>query len=119
MSGPVVTALLSPNPASGNYTASGSEDTLASGTSAPGVFQLRINTVNMADGDILELRVYTKANAGDTEGQAYYASMANAQNDVLKISLPVATAEDIRFTVKQIAGTNRTYQWSVLNLAGS
>lgn len=118
MSGPVITALLSPNPASGNLTADGSEDLLASATAASGVFQLRADLSNMADGDIVELRAYTKANGNGTEGLVYYASFANAQTNKIALSLPVATAEDIKFTLKQTAGTNRNFQWSVLNLVG-
>ena len=85
MAGPVVTTLLSPNPAQGNQTADGSEDTLASSTSLGqgGTFQARINLSNMADGDILEIRYYDRANSSDTEGQALYISFANKQTDVL------------------------------------
>ena len=119
MAGPVITTLLSPNPASGNQTADGSEDTLASASAASGTFVLRVDTSNMADGDVTELRAYSKANASGSEVLCWYVSIANAQGEVLKYSPPIPTAEDIKFTLKQTAGTNRTYQWAVLNLNGT
>src|SRR5579863_9590896 len=119
MAGPVITTLLSPNPASGNLTADGLEDTLASGTAASGTFMPRVNLANMADGDVVELRGYTKANGSDTEGQLWYISFANKQSDVLPPLPATPTAEDYKVTLKQTAGTNRTFQWSVLNLNGS
>lgn len=119
MAGPVITTLLSPNPASGNQTADGAEDTLASSSAASGTYVLRVDTTNMADGDVLELRAYSKANGSASEVLAWYASIANAQSEILKYSPPIPTADDIKFTLKQTAGTNRTYQWAVLNLNGT
>lgn len=119
MTAPVITTLLSPNPASGNTTTDGTEQTLASAASAAGIYQLLIDTTNMVDGDQIELRAYTKSNGSATEHQAYFASFANAQTDLVKMSLPIATAADIKFTVKRTAGTDRAYQWGVLNLCGT
>lgn len=119
MAGPVITTLLTPNPASGSQTADGLEDTLASATAASGTFLLKVDTANMADGDILELRAYTKARSTDTERQVAYISLANAQSDPLAFLGPIATDADIKFTLKQTAGTNRAYPWAVLNLNGT
>ncbi len=119
MAGPVITTLLSPNPASGNQTADGLEDTLASGTAVSGTFMPRIDLSNMADGDIVEIRGYTKANGSGSEGQSWVVSFANKQTDVVPPLPATPTAEDYKVTLKQTAGTNRTYQWSVLNLNGT
>lgn len=96
--------------ASGNQTADGLEDTLTSGTSA-GTYVLAVNCANMADGDTLELRIYGKANASDTEALIYFASFSNLQSSPLKLSIPVAAPSDYKATLKQTAGSNRTYQW--------
>lgn len=120
MSAPVITTLLTPNPASGSQTATiSTEHTLASASSAGGVYLLRVNCVNMVDGDVVELRAYTKASGSDSEAVCYLASFANTQSDVIKLSIPVATAEDIKFTLKQTAGTGRAFPWGVLNLSGA
>lgn len=106
---------LTPNPASGNTTTDGTEQTLASGTPA-GTYVLRIDTTNMVDGDTIELRAYGKANGSATEHQCYFASFSNTQTDALKLSPPIPAVEDIKLTLKRTAGTDRAYQWSVVVL---
>ena len=96
--------------ASGNQTADGLEDVLTTGTTA-GTYVLAVNVTNMADGDVLELRIYGKANASDSETLIYFASFNNAQTEDLKLSLPTPAPVEYKATLKQTAGTNRTYQW--------
>lgn len=117
MAGPVITTLLGTNPASGTLTTDGTEQTFTSGTAVSGTFMLRLDTSNMVDGDQIELRLYTKA--GSTERQAVYYSLANAQSDPLHIGPSLPTAEDYKATIKRIAGTDRSYAWSILNLNGT
>lgn len=121
MAGPVITTLLTPNPASGNVTPTtlGTPQTLASGTAVSGTFMPRVNLSNMADGDIVVFTVLTKANGSDTEGQSWYISFANKQIDVLPPFPITPTAEDYNFQINQTAGTLRAFQWSVLNLNGT
>ena len=120
MAGPIISLLLTPNPASGNITADGTEQTLASATAVSGTFMPRVNLANMVDGDVVELRGYTKANGSDTEGLCWYLSFANKQSDVLPLLPTIATAEDIKITLKEIpTAGHHTYQWSVLNLNGA
>lgn len=118
MSAPAITTLLTPNPASGNTTTDGTEQTLASGTAA-GVYQLLLNAANMVDGDIIELRAYGKANGSDAESQMYMATFAHTQTDKLKASLAIVAPSDVKFTIKRVAGTDRSYQWGVVNLSGA
>jgi hypothetical protein len=68
MAGPVITTLLSPNPANGTQTTDGTENSLASGT-ASGTYVLTLETINMADGDVLEIRGYHKPGASSTKRQ--------------------------------------------------
>lgn len=118
MTAPVITTLLTPNPASGSQTADGAEDSLASGTAA-GAYQLSLDTHNMADGDVLEVRAYDKPGAGATKRQVMYYSLANAQSDPSHASPIVVTDAYIEFSIKQTAGVNRVYAWAVRNVYGS
>lgn len=123
MAGPVITTLLSPNPGSGNQTADGSEDVLASSTSLSvgAIFQPIIDVSNMADGDVLVVKTYKQANGSGSLVEESAVSFANAQSDDTP-PLPVtacANGVGYKVTLTQTAGTNRTYQWSVLNLLGT
>jgi hypothetical protein len=121
MAGPIITTLLSPNPASGNQTADGSEDVLASATSlaSSGIFLPQVDLSNMADGDIVEIRIYNQANSSSSLVQEVYVSFANAQSDVLPPLPALPATIGYKVTLKQTAGTDRTFQWSVLNLLGT
>jgi hypothetical protein len=123
MPGPVITTLLSPNPASGNTTPSGlnTETTLASASnlSQGGTFMPQVDLSNMADGDILEVRIYNQANGSSSLVQQCYMSFANTAGDPLP-PLPATLATvGWKLTISQTAGTARSYQWSVLNLNGT
>jgi hypothetical protein len=121
MAGPVITALLSPNPASGSQTADGLEDTLASAStlSQGGTFLPQVDLSNMADGDQTEIRIYNQANASSSLVQEVYLSFANKQSDPLPPLPAIPATIGWKLTLKQTAGTNRAYQWSVLNLNGT
>ena len=121
MAGPTITTLLSPNPAQGNQTADGSEDVLASASSlgSSGVFLPQIDLSNMAAGDVTEIRIYNQANSGSSLVQEVYVSFSGAQSDVLPPLPALPATIGYKVTLKQTAGTNRSYQWSVLNLLGT
>jgi hypothetical protein len=120
MAAPVITTLLSPNPASGNQAADGNEGVLAVATSLSqgGTFKPKVDLSDVADGDIVELRGYDQANGASSLVQSWYVSFANAQSDPAP-DLPITVATiGYKVTLKQTAGTDRTFQWSVLNLSG-
>jgi hypothetical protein len=123
MAGPVITTLLSPNPASGNTTPSAlnTETTLASATSLSqgGSFQPQVDLSNMADGDVTEIRVYNQANSSSSLVQQCYMAFANAQGDPFPPLPAIPAVIGWKLTVNQTAGTVRAYQWSVLNLYGT
>lgn len=105
---------------SGTQTATvGTEHTLSSG-SAAGTYQLKLLTSNMASGDTLELRAYSKVLTGETATVAYYVMYTGPQatNDIMKISVPISTdlaeTDGVKFTLKQTTGTGRAYAWKVL-----
>ena len=119
MAGPVVTTLLTPNPASGSVTTIiGTELSLASGT-ASGTYVLSLETVNIADGDALEIRGYDKPGGSATKRQCMYYSLANAQSIPSHKSPPILTEGYAEFSVRQTTGSARSLAWSVLNLNGT
>ena len=119
MTGPVITTLLTPNPASGSQTCViGTEEFLATGT-ASGTYVLSLEVVNMADGDVLEIRGYVKPGGSATARQLFSYSLSNGQSDDAHLSPPIPTEGYVQFSIKQTAGTARTFNWSILNLNGT
>jgi len=105
--------------ASGTQTAViGTEHVLSDLTSPFAVFQLLVDVINMATGDITELRIYTKVLSTGGLDSAIYQQLANAptgSGDQVLISMPVVSDKEIKFTLKQIAGTGRNYDWKVVS----
>lgn len=107
--------------ASGTKTADGTEQTLeGSNIVAAGTYVLVVDMVNLANGDIVELRVKTKCLSGGTLQLVYFATYANAQTELNTISVPVpidgTVSTQISFTLKQTLGTNRNFPWNVMAL---
>jgi len=107
----------------GTQTATvGTEHTLAD-TSAAGTYQLQVDTINMADGDTIELRIYIMVLTGGTRRVVYFDTIYDAQpaDDIIKVSIPASTALSdsgaVRATLKQIAGTGRNFPWNLLKFA--
>lgn len=108
---------------SGTQTASiGVEHELTTVT-VVGTFTLHVDTINMASGDTLELRIYQMVLTGGTARVAYEQTYSDAQDsdELIKISVPISNelteANALRFTLKQTAGTGRDYPWKVLKYA--
>lgn len=102
--------------ADGTQVASiGVEHTLHTDTDAK-VYQLLVDTVNMALGDELELRAKLAVLLGGTRRQILLGAYKNMQADLIKISVPVSSPRDIEFTLKQVAGTGRSFPWSVVSV---
>jgi hypothetical protein len=77
---------------------------------------LVVDTNAMVAGDILELRLKTKARSGGTSRLAYYAAFAHVQAAPIKYSVPVPANIECVATLKQTAGTSRTFTWALLSL---
>lgn len=105
---------------SGTQTATVTTEHTLLDIAVAGTFTFHVDTVNMADGDALELRAYQIILTGGTRRVAYYSSYADAQHadDLVKISVPISNeltdAGSLRFTLKQTLGTSRNYPWKVL-----
>jgi hypothetical protein len=89
-----------------------------------GTFTLHVDTVNMASGDVVELRAYQMVLTGGTRRVAYFSgqiSGAQVADDLIKISVPISNeltdAGALRFTLKQTFGTARALPWKCLKYA--
>jgi hypothetical protein len=78
-----------------------------------GIYQLKVNVGNMADGDVTIFRVKAKARNADASAEEEYKVIyANAQDLPVITCVPV-TASNAVFTLEQTDGTGRAYTWSV------
>lgn len=99
----------------GSQTATGGEDTLATITTS-GSFVLGLDANNMALGDTLVVRVKLKVRSTGTTRLAFERTYANVQSEPVILSIPVASTNEIVFTIEQTAGTNRAYPWEIWEL---
>lgn len=91
------------------------EHTLAQNSGANN-FQFSVDTTNMVNGDITELRVYRIINA--TARQVACGIYSNIQASPLKeyrVDASQGVANGIKVTLKQMAGTGRAFDWELLN----
>lgn len=91
------------------------EHTLTTQTTA-GVYVLVVDMVNLALGDTVELRIKTKAKSGSTSRLAFIATYQHAQSELNKYSIPVPIDTEIVATLKQTAGTGRSFDWNLLKM---
>lgn len=122
MAGPVITALLSPNPASGTWAPTDltTETTLASSAAASGTYQLRMDCNNQVDGDLIQISIYTFGLSTERL-YAQYTLGPGAPGEKIHIGPAVPTADDYKVTAKLLAGgvSSRSFPWSVINLNGA
>lgn len=79
-------------------------------------YVILVDTVNMVNGDKLILRVKTKVRSTGTTRLAYSAAYSHTQADLVKISIPVPSVNEIVFTLEQTAGTGKAFPWEVVSL---
>lgn len=102
--------------AEGDQTAViGTEHTLVTDATNK-IYVLVVDTGNMVNADILELRIKTKVRTGGVSRQAYSVSYAHVQGDPNKYSVPVPADVEIVATLKQTAGTGRVFPWKLLSV---
>lgn len=100
----------------GSQTATiSTEHTLATITTA-GTYVLMVDTNNMALGDKLTLKVKVKVQSTGTTRLAFTANYAHVQGEPVKLSIPVASTNEIVFTLEQTAGTGRAFPWEIVSL---
>ncbi len=91
------------------------EHTLSTITDA-GTYVLSVDTNAMVLGDELELRAKTKVTSGGTTREYLVATYAHIQGQPVKTSVPVASINEVIFTLKQTAGTGRSFPWEIIEL---
>lgn len=100
----------------GTQTATiGTEHTLATSTTGK-TYVLFVDTVNMVNGDELELRLKTKGRTGNSSQLAYIATYSHIQTAPNKYSIPVPANIELVATLKQLTGTGHTYIWALLSI---
>jgi len=91
------------------------EYTLATETGA-GVYVLVVDMNVLADGDIIVLKIKTKAKTGSTSRIAYEAAFGNVQNELNKYSPAIPVDTEIICIIEQTDGTERTFDWNLLKM---
>jgi len=79
-------------------------------------YVLVVDTGAMVNGDVLELRLYTIVLSAGTERLAYFATFQHAQTSPQVYSVPVPANISCKATLKQTAGTGRSFPWALLSL---
>lgn len=108
---------------SDTQTATVTTEHFVADVNAAGIYSFHVDTVNMADGDVLELRVYQMVLTGGTPhvawAEIYYGAQLN--DELVKVSIPVGNeltdSTALRFSLKQTFGTGRNYPWKVCKYA--
>lgn len=101
---------------SGSITTDGTEQTLATVTTASN-FVIAIDLANMAAGDEIEMCIYGKARSGDGERLLHLWPILGNQSRDLWQSIPVASPHHLKATIRRHAGTDRAYPWAIYDLA--
>lgn len=109
--------------ASGTQTCTVGTEHYVSSPNVAGTFTFVIDTINLADGDVLEVRCYQMVLTGGTTRVVYFTAYYGAQptDDLIKVSVPVSNeltdTNAVRFSVKQTFGTGRNVPYKILQHA--
>lgn len=109
--------------ASGTQSASVGTEHFLSSPNIAGTFTFHVDTNAMVAGDTLELRIYQMVLTGGTARVAYFQTFSGAQSadDLIKVSVPISNeltdTNSLRFSLKQTAGSSRSFPWKVLQYA--
>lgn len=99
----------------------GTETQLGSNDTNNATFVFQLDTTNLANGDLLEVRIYAKtlsgSNAitvGNNSTQLWKGTYQHAQLNNQKVSPFIASDQALAVTLKQTAGTGRIFNWKLL-----
>lgn len=93
-----------------------SETQFGTNSTTNATYVLKVNLSNMALGDVVELRLYSEDISAGSLVQCWKASFANVQISPLVLSPPTPSDINLKCTIKQVAGTGRTYTWEILRI---
>lgn len=91
------------------------EHTLDTETTA-GVYVLVVDMNNLADGDVVILRIKTKNQSGSTSRLAYIKTFSHVQIEINKYSPAIPVDTEIVCTLEQTDGTGRNFDWNLLKM---
>lgn len=102
---------------SGSQTATiSTEHSLYDSTTA-GTFQLAVDTSVLSGSESVELRAYTKViNTSGTYRQAAVVTIQAGDPSPGSISPPLLCPNGAKFTLKQLSGTGRSFDWAVWSI---
>lgn len=103
--------------ANGSQTAViSTEHTLATDTTNA-TYYFEVDMVNLANGDILELRIYTMTASGGTLRVAWKSTYGPVPPiNLISASPAQPSDQSYRCTLKQTAGTGRVFPWKLLRI---
>ncbi|MDE2101843.1 MAG: hypothetical protein KGL39_31645 [Patescibacteria group bacterium] len=97
----------------------GTEHILFNNYATSGSYRFDVDLGNMAGGDTVELRLYTKVLSTGTEHLHSYATFTGAvaaDNPIIQESLVLSSDLGCKCTLKQTAGTGRNFDWKTVTL---
>lgn len=106
--------------ATGTQTASIGTEHFVSSPNVAGVFTFHLDLNAMVSGDVLEVRVYQMVLTAGTQRvlQTYYFSGAQPTDGKILATDPIGNdltdTNSLRFSIKQTAGTGRSFPYKVL-----
>jgi len=77
-------------------------------------FTFKLNTTNMASGDTVVLKIYDKVLNTSTLALVTQETYTDAQTLPIKFLPPQWITEEIKITLQRTAGTDRNYEWALL-----
>lgn len=84
-------------------------------TTAAGIYVCKVDLGTIVAGDIVELRMYGKVRATDTErlmwGPASYGPIVPSV--LIAVAPADVCAASVKWTLKQVAGTARAWPWAI------
>jgi hypothetical protein len=93
------------------------ETFLGSDITSPGTYQLYLNVSNLALGDTLEIKAYTEVLSGDTPAVVMFRTLQNPTIEPIVFTPFFAIVNELKFSLKQTAGTGRTFKWNIIQIA--
>lgn len=108
---------MAPTNVSGTLTTTvGSQHFVYSQTDAA-TTQFFIDTVNMQNGDVLEVRSHYLVGGSSRVLDYYLYSGMQSPNDYIKALPPIGAGagNEVSISVRQVAGTSRSFPWKVVN----
>lgn len=92
------------------------EHTLATITD-PGTYQLKVDLSPLVAADVVELRIYSKVLSSGTERLQHKATYGPTPLAApIVVSIPDVSPHHFKATLKQVAGTGRSFEWAVYEL---